>query len=379
VNRIPLLDICEQQKPILEEIQQAVFNVIKSGKYILGPAVEAFEKDILAFTGTKYAVGVSSGTDALLMSLMAANIGPGDEVITTPYTFFATAGCISRVGARPVFVDIERDSFNIDPTLVKPAITQRTKAIIPVHLFGQCADMDPLLVLAEEHNLIVIEDAAQSLGATYQGKSSGSMGHFGCYSFFPSKNLGCIGDGGLVATNDETFYQKLKILRTHGSSQKYNYSMIGGNFRLDAIQAAVASVKMKYLNQWVLQRQKTADFYTTQINKTALKSHLIPPYVCKKTTSHVFNQYVLDCKTQSKRQALQKLFSNHGIGNAIYYPIPLHLQPCFKNLKYGIGDFPNSENAANHTLAIPIQCPSYREVWGIMNKFTEVVRQPNQI
>ena len=355
--KVPLLDLKKQYKTIKDDVLKIAEEVFESQYFILGPRVDALEKEIARYCSTSHAVGVSSGTDALLLSLMAADIGHEDSVITTAYTFFATAGSIVRTGARPVFVDIDPDTYNISPECVEKAIADMTeeelaklKAIIPVHLYGQCADMDPILKIAEKYNLIVIEDAAQAIGAEYRNRRAGSIGDFGCFSFFPSKNLGAFGDGGIVTTNSDNFYDKLRILRVHGSSPKYYHKIIGGNFRLDAFQASIVSLKLKHLDEWTKKRQENAGKYRTLFADTGLEALVKLPV--EKENRHIYNQFVITL--MDKRDELRRFLNNAGIGVEIYYPIPMHLQECFSYLNYKKGDFPVAEHAASHTLAIPV-------------------------
>lgn len=347
---VPLLNIPATFPQIMEDVDAAIQEVVRSGHFIMGPQVEKLEEEMAAYCGVPHAVGVSSGTDALLLALMTADIGPGDEVITTPFTFFATAGSIARTGAKPVFVDIEADSFNIDPGRIPAAITPKTRAILPVHLYGQCADMDAIQTIARQHNLLVIEDAAQASGAQYNGKQAGSMGDFGCFSFFPTKNLGGFGDGGMVTTRDKALYEKLKILRVHGSAPKYYHKLIGGNFRLDALQAAVLRAKLPYLDTWLNFRRGNARRYTQWFTEAGLAETLgLPREV---NPGHTFNQYVIRVPGH-KRDALKAYLADHQVMTEIYYPVPLHLQECFRNLGYREGDFPVSEQAAKEVLALP--------------------------
>lgn len=355
--KVPLLDLKLQYETIKEEVLRITEEIYQSQHFILGPHVEALEREIVEYCHSKYAVGVSSGTDALIISLMAADIGPGDLVITTPYTFFATAGCIARTGAKPIFSDIDPDTYNISPENVENVISrisgyerERLKGIVPVHLYGQCAGMDPILDFAKRYNLVVIEDAAQAIGAEYNGKRAGSMGSFGCFSFFPSKNLGAFGDGGIVTTHSEEWCEKMRMLRAHGSRPKYFHRMIGGNFRLDALQAAIVSVKLKYLNGWTNKRQKNASRYRELFAAAGLEQIVKLPI--EKECRHIYNQFVINVR--EKRDELKMFLMNAGIGTEIYYPVPLHLQECFSYLNYKEGDFPVSEHAALHTLALPI-------------------------
>ncbi len=355
--KIPLLDLKAQYLTIKEEIKTAVDEVLESQHFILGQKVEDLESNIAAYTGTRRAIGVSSGTDALLVSLMALDIKPGDEVITSPFTFFSTAGVISRLNARPVFVDIDLVTYNIDPQKIESKITKKTKAIIPVHLFGQCADMDPILEKAREYNFKAIEDAAQSIGAEYKGKKAGAMGDLGIFSFFPSKNLGGYGDGGMVVTDDEPLYEKIKILRVHGSNPKYYHKMVGGNFRLDALQAAILNVKLKYLDLWSQKRMENAIYYDKKFQEAGLKEsgYIKTPEPVYRLSGdknyHIYNQYTIQSK---KRDKLREFLKENKIGTEIYYPVPLHLQECFKDLGYKKGDLPSSEQASSSVLSLPI-------------------------
>ena len=345
--RVPLLDLQAQYATIRDEIRPVVERVIESQQFILGPEVEAFEQEVAAYCGAKYAIGVSSGTDALLIALMAAGIGKGDEVITTPYSFIATATSISRVGAIPVFIDIDPKTYTIDPKAIADEITDATKAIMPVHLFGQCAEMKPILDLAKQRNILVIEDAAQAIGAGQNGVKAGTMGAFGCFSFFPSKNLGGFGDGGLVTTNDDAFAQRVKELRQHGGKDKYRNAMIGINGRLDALQAAVLRVKLTHLDAWSAARREHAEYYTQAFQ--GMKEVQTP--ITAPGNTHIYNQYVLRVE---RRDELQAHLNAHQIGNAIYYPIPIHLQECYDILGYQETDFPAAEQAAAETIALPV-------------------------
>ena len=353
--QVPLLDLKAQYGSMKEEIDRAVSEVISQQQFVLGNKVKALEEAIATYSQVQHAVGVASGSDALLLSLMAAGIGPGDEVITAPFTFFATGGSISRVGARPSFVDIDPTTYNIDPTQIAEEINEKTKAIIPVHLFGQCADMDPIEALAKENELWLIEDAAQAIGAEY-GKNSvrrraGSMGDFGCFSFYPSKNLGGYGDGGMVTTNDDSLAERIRLLRVHGASAKYRHKLIGVNSRLDSLQAAILLAKLRHLDEWTEKRQKNATYYNQLFNEMNSTSPIvIVPHV-QYGNRHIYNQYVIRVP---RRDALRDFLSREGIGTDIYYPLPLHLQECYKNLGYSEGAFPHSERAAKETLAIPI-------------------------
>jgi len=344
---VPLLDLKAQYLSIKAEVDAAIAEVMESQHFILGPKVEECEKAIARYSGCSHAIGVSSGSDALLACLMAENIGPGDEVITTPYTFFATAGAIARLGATPIFVDINPATYNLDASQIPSKTTSRTRAIIPVHLYGQMADMDLVMRIADEHGLVVIEDAAQAIGAEYKGRRAGSIGHYGCFSFFPSKNLGAAGDGGMIVTSDPQRAEKLKVLRGHGSKPKYYHKIIGGNFRLDALQAAIVSAKLPHLDDWTAARQRNAKNYDRLLGEAGLPISL--PVVV--TDRHIFNQYVVRVPD---RNELQASFQKKGVGTEVYYPVPMHLQECFAYLGHGAGAFPESERAAKETLALPI-------------------------
>jgi dTDP-4-amino-4,6-dideoxygalactose transaminase len=344
---VPLLDLKAQYLSIKPTIDAAVAEVLESQHFILGSKVEECENAIAEYSKCSYAVGVSSGSDALLACLMAENIGAGDEVITTPYSFFATAGAIARLGATPVFVDINPQTYNLDVSAILSKVTSKTRAIIPVHLYGQMADMDPVMKVADEYGLIVIEDAAQAIGSEYKGRRAGSIGHYGCFSFFPSKNLGGAGDGGMVVTNNTDRAEKLRCLRSHGSKPKYYHKIIGGNFRLDAIQAVVVSAKLPYLDAWTAARQRNAERYDRLLEKADIPITL--PAVS--TNRHIFNQYVIRV---TKRDELQSYLKRRGVGTEVYYPVPLHLQECFAYLGHNAGAFPESERAARETVALPI-------------------------
>jgi dTDP-4-amino-4,6-dideoxygalactose transaminase len=349
IHQVPSLDLKAQYALIREEIRAAIDRVADAQQFILGPEVEGLEQEIAAYSRTKYAVGVSSGTDALLASLMATGINPGDEVITTPYSFFATAGSIARLGARPVFVDCDSQTYNIAPDQIEPAITERTRAIMPVHLFGQMAEMNQIMEIARRHNLVVIEDAAQSIGSEFQGQRAGSIGDFGCFSFFPSKNLGGFGDGGMITTNSRQMAGQLKVLRTHGYETRYYHRVAGGNFRLDAIQAAVLRVKLKYLDVWIELRQKKAENYRSLFHEAGLENVTLPYEAPGRR--HTYNQFVI---RGDQRDDLLAHLNALQIATHVYYPVPLHLQGCFASLGYAAGDFPASEQAAQQTLALPI-------------------------
>ncbi|MBW8000417.1 MAG: DegT/DnrJ/EryC1/StrS family aminotransferase [Planctomycetes bacterium] len=344
--QVPLLDLKAQYATIKDEMLAAVKDVLDSQICIHGPKVAKLEEKIASISDCKYAVGVSSGTDAILSALMSLEIGPGDEVITTPFTFFATVGSIVRVGAKPVFVDIDTKTFNINPSLIEAVITDKTKAIMPVHLFGQMADMDPIMEIAKKHDLFVIEDAAQSISSTYKGRKAGSIGDVGCFSFFPSKNLGGIGDGGMAVCNDQQLYERLFVMRNHGGQDKYHNKLVGGNFRLDAIQAAALLVKVPHLDQWSAARRANADYYNERFSGTSVTT----PYITPDCVS-IYNQYTIRV---AGRDALLEHLKSHEIGCAVYYPLSLHLQECFSSLGYKPGDFPVSEQASSEVLALPI-------------------------
>ncbi len=359
--KVPLLDLRKQFESIKDEVVAVTEQVYESQQFILGPKVEDLEQKIAEYCRCKYAVGVSSGTDALLISLMTAGVGSGDLVITSPYTFFATGGSIARVGAKPVFVDIDEHTYNMDPEKLEEAVSSikrkdrpKLKAIMPVHLFGQTADMEPVLELAKRHGLCVVEDAAQAIGAEYEFKDgairrAGSMGEYGCFSFFPSKNLGAFGDAGMVTTNDADLYERLKMMRGHGAKPKYFHKIIGGNFRIDALQAAILSVKLKYLDHWTKGRIENARRYRELFQTAGVKEITLP---LEKEKRHIYNQFVI--KVRHKRDELRKFLDSKGVGTEVYYPVSLHNQECFQYLGYGNGDFPASNRAASTTLALPI-------------------------
>jgi dTDP-4-amino-4,6-dideoxygalactose transaminase len=347
--KVPLLDLTAQYETIRWEIRQAIDRVCEAQTFILGPEVSACENEIATFCDVRFAVGVSSGTDALLAALMALDIGPGDEVITTPFSFFATAGVVARLGARPIFADIEPESFNLDAQAVRTKITRRTKAIMPVHLFGRCADMETITEIAGQYGLAVIEDAAQAIGARNpQGRSAGTIGNIGCFSFFPSKNLGAFGDAGMAVTNDAKLAERLRVLRVHGAKPKYYHKQIGGNFRLDAIQAAVVRVKLKYLPLWSEARRQNAARYRELIAYAGLLRYITLPV---DSSGHIYNQFVVRC---TERNRLQNCLRQQGIETEVYYPVPLHLQECFAGLGYRQNQFPRAEAAAEEVLALPI-------------------------
>jgi dTDP-4-amino-4,6-dideoxygalactose transaminase len=348
--QVPMLDLQAQYRPIRDAVIDAVTRVCDSQRFIMGPEVEGMERDLAASLGVTHAVGVSSGTDALLLAMMALGIGPGDEVVTSTYSFFATAGCVARLGARPVFVDIDPVTYNIDPAAVAAAVTPRTRAIIPVHLYGQSADLDPLLDIANRAGVPLIEDAAQAIGATYKGRTVGGFGRAGCFSFFPSKNLGAFGDGGLVTTNDDTLAASLRRMRVHGADRQYYHQVIGGNFRLDALQAAVLRVKLPHLAGWTEARRRNAARYDGLFADLGLTGRVTLP-VTAPGRHHIFNQYVVRVPN---RDAVKAHLEARQVGCAIYYPVPFHQQDCFAYLGYRTGQFPHAEAAAQETLALPI-------------------------
>ena len=355
--QVPLLNLKKQYVTIREEVLAVTDEIYASQHFIMGPHVEKFEKEIATYCGTGFSIGVSSGSDALIIALMSLGVGRDDLVITTPYTFFATAGAIARMGARPVFIDIDSDTYNLDPTLLARALEEMTarqrekvKAIIPVHLYGQCADMDPIMAIANDYDLLVIEDAAQAIGAEYRGRRAGSMGSLGCFSFFPSKNLGAFGDSGLVTTGENERWETLRILRNHGAESKYYHDVIGGNFRLDALQAAILSIKLKYLDNWTAGRQQNAAVYRELMHIAGLDDILKLPL--EKEDRHIYNQFVI--AVPDRRDELRAFLLGEGISTEVYYPVPLHLQKCFAALGNRTGDFPIAEQAAQNTLALPI-------------------------
>lgn len=359
--KVPLLDLKAQYATIRDEIEPAVREVFESQYFILGPKVKEFEAQAAAYCGAKYALGCASGSDALLLALMALGIGQGDEVITTPYSFFATASCISRLGATPVFCDIKPDTYNIDPDLIEPLINNRTKAILPVHLFGLVAEMDRIGAIAGSHGIPVVEDAAQAIGAASPEGKAGTLGSIGCFSFFPSKNLGGAGDGGMVTTGDDALADKLGILHLHGSRPKYYHSVVGINSRLDALQAAVLTVKLRHLDDWSEGRRGNASMYNRLIKEKGLDGAVTTPVIPEGYT-HIFNQYVIRVK---ERDALREHLNSCGIGTEIYYPVPLHLQECYGYLGYSQGSMPESETAADTTIALPI----YSELTADMQEY----------
>jgi len=350
-KQVPLLDLAAQHRQIREEVLAEIVRVVDSQKFIMGEDVKKLEQEIAPYCGCQYAIGCASGSDALMLALMALDIQPGDEVLTTPYSFFATAGAISRVGAVPVFADIEEETFNLDVHRAAEVLAAHPKirAMIPVHLFGGCADMDPMVKMAAERGIPIVEDAAQSIGSEYQGRRAGSMGEIGCFSFFPSKNLGAYGDGGIVTTNDAALAERLAALRVHGSKKKYYHQWIGVNSRLDALQAAILRVKFRYLDGWSEGRQKNAEIYRTKLAKLSVP--VIPARPAAYQTRHIYNQFVI---RGERRDALQAYLKKQGIGSEVYYPLPLHLQTCYAFLGHKPGDFPVSEKLAAESLALPV-------------------------
>src|SRR5450759_3758159 len=347
---VPLLDLEAQYRPLRDEILAAITRVCDSQRFIMGPEIDGLEQEMSRLLGVRHAIAVSSGTDALLLALMALGIKAGDEVVTTTFSFFATAGAIVRVGARPVLVDIDPATFNIDPAQAAAAITPRTKAILPVHLFGLGADMDPIMAAADRAGIPVIEDAAQAIGSTYKSRPLGGIGAFGCFSFFPSKNLGAFGDAGLLTTNDDALAERARLLRTHGMKPKYYHHLVGANFRMDALQAAVLRVKAPHLASWTAGRRANAARYRSLFRAAGLDASVTLPNEPSDRT-HIYNQFVI---RTPDRDGLKRHLDAQGIGNEIYYPVPFHLQPCFADLGPHRGDFPHAERAAEESLAIPV-------------------------
>jgi dTDP-4-amino-4,6-dideoxygalactose transaminase len=387
--KVPLLDLKPQYLLLKKELDEAILKVAESQYFILGPEVEKMEKSFCNYLNCERTIGVSSGTDALLLALMGIGIGPGDEIIVPTYSFFATAGVVSRLNATPVFVDSDPVTFNIDPLQIEKKITKNTKAIIPVHLYGQSCEMDKIMEIANSRNLKVVEDAAQAIGVQYKdGRFVGTIGDVGCFSFFPSKNLGCFGDGGLNVTNDEKLGEYLHILRVHGAYPKYYHKFIGGNFRIDAIQSAVINVKLPHLDGWSEQRRKNAETYNKLFMEAGLAEEtgktkfdeknkvLLPKSVYKDSgvkNYHIFNQYIIRV---AKRDELRKFLSGNEIGNEIYYPVPFHLQECFANLGYRKGDFPVAEFAANTSIALPIYPELSRDqIEFVVSKIKEFIKK----
>jgi dTDP-4-amino-4,6-dideoxygalactose transaminase len=347
---VPLLDLHAQYRPLRDELLTTIARVCDSQRFVLGPEVDALESDLAVYIGARHVLGVSSGTDALVMALMAVGVGPGDEVVTSTYSFFATAGSIARLGATPVLVDIDERTFNLDPAAAEAALTPRTRALVPVHLFGQPADLAPMLAAAEKAGVPVVEDAAQAIGATWHGRPVGTIGAIGCFSFFPSKNLGAFGDAGLVTTGDAEMGRRLRMLRNHGMEPRYVHHVVGGNFRIDALQAAVLRVKLPYLGDWTAARQRNARRYRTLFEEAGLTDIVQLPVEAPGCT-HIYHQYVVRVPD---RDHLRQHLAARGIGTEIYYPVPFHLQPCFARLGYERGAFPVAESAAARALALPI-------------------------
>lgn len=344
--QVPLLDLRREYLALKAELDKAVLEVMAGTHFINGPQVKQFEEAAARYLGVKHAIGVASGTDALLIALRAAGVGPDSEVITTTFSFFATAGTIANLGARPVFVDIDEETFNIDASLVEAKLTPQTKAIVPVHLFGQSADLDPIIEIAQRHKLAVIEDAAQSISAKYKGRMSGTMGTLGIFSFYPTKNLGCPGDGGMVVTNSDEMNEKLRMLKAHGARTKYYHDVVGYNSRLDTLHAAVLLAKLPHLNEWSEQRRANANYYTSRFAGSAVKTPVQQPYAY-----HIFNQYSI---LVDHRDELKEHLKRKGIGFEIYYPLPLHLQKCFALLGYKQGELPVAEARAQRVISLPI-------------------------
>lgn len=348
---VPLLDLQAQYVSLRDDLQRAVERVMSSQRFVLGDEVRGLENSIADYCETKHAIGCASGSDALLLALMALDVKAGDEVITTPFSFFATAACITRLGARPVFVDIDPRTYNLDVSQVADAVTSRTKAIMPVHLYGQCAAMDPLLDVSRRRGVPIVEDAAQAIGAADNGRPAGSMGLIGCFSFYPTKNLGGAGDGGMLTTNDDDVAARLRRLRAHGGANEYEHDEVGINSRLDELQAAVLRIKFPSLDRWSNERAQKAAVYTKLLNEAELSFSLAPPHV-REDGRHIFHQYVI--RVPGNRDALMEHLRSRGVGTKVYYPIPLHLQACFNYLGYKEGQFPESESAAKETLALPV-------------------------
>lgn len=350
--KVPLLDLRAQQEPLREEINAAVARIFDTTQFIMGAEVAALEKEIAAYCQTEFAIGCASGSDALVLALMAFDIKEGDEVITTPFSFFATVSSITRLGATPVFVDIDPQTYNLDVSQIEEKITPRTKAIMPVHLFGQCAEMDALSSISQKYNIPLIEDAAQAIGSEDAGRRAGDMSAIGCFSFYPSKNLGAAGDGGMMTTNDADLAHKLSVLRVHGSEVKYYHKFVGLNSRLDALQAAILRVKLPYLDGWTEGRQRNAETYKKLFVDAGLSEQVGLPFE-RENVRHIYNQFTIRVGGE-KRDALKSFLAENGVGTDIYYPVPLHLQECFAYLGGKTGDLPESEKAAHETLALPI-------------------------
>jgi dTDP-4-amino-4,6-dideoxygalactose transaminase len=356
--KVPLLDLCEQNQILRPQIEAALGAVLDTNAFILGAEVKALQDELAAYCGTKYAIGCASGSDALLLALMALDVGKGDEVITTPYSFFATASAITRLGAVPVFVDIDPLTFNLDISQVEARINERTKAVQPVHLYGQCADMKALRAICSEHSIPIVEDAAQAIGAEENGKRAGAMSEIGCFSFYPSKNLGGMGDGGFMTTDDDDLAEKLFALRVHGSKERYYHKWVGLNSRLDGFQGAILRVKLPFLDGWSDKRKANADRYRMLFTDAGLTGQISLPFE-RENVRHIYNQFVV--RVPNQRDELRAYLKEKEIGTDIYYPVPLHLQECFKYVGYKAGDLPESEKAAERTLALPIYPELRRE------------------
>lgn len=369
IEPVPMLDLAAQYRSIQDEIKAAIDRVLESQHFILGPEVKALEQEIARYCGRQFGVGVASGTDALILALCACGVGPGDEVIVPSFTFIATADSVSILGARPVFADIDPTTFCIAPEQIAKKITSKTKAIVPVHLYGQTADMDPILELAARYNLFVIEDTAQAIGATYKGRKAASMGDIGCLSFFPSKNLGAYGDGGMVVTDSEDIAKKLRSLRAHGTTKKYFSEVQGWNSRLDEIQAAILRVKLRYLDSWSAERRERAAYYDHLLQQVP---SVTPPSTAP-SREHVFHQYTVRVQ---RRDAVSRALAQHGIPSTVYYPVPIHMQPIYASLGYKEGDLPESERAANEVLSLPIYPElTDTQIKSVVSSLTEVVQQ----
>ncbi|MCU1288848.1 MAG: wbpE [Acidobacteria bacterium] len=367
--KVPLLDLKEQNQILRPEIEAALGRVLDANGFILGSEVQALESELAEYCGTKYAIGCASGTDALLLALLAFDIGYGDEVITTPYSFFASVSSVTRLGAKPVFVDIDPRTYNLDVSQVEAAITKKTKAIQPVHLYGQCADMRELLKISEKYNVPLVEDAAQAIGAEEFGERAGAIGKIGCFSFYPSKNLGGMGDGGFMTTNDHELARKLFALRVHGSEERYYHKWVGLNSRLDGFQGAVLRVKLPHLDSWSNKRKANADYYRRLFTDAGLTEQIVLPFE-RENVRHIYNQFVV--RVPGRRDALRAFLTENSIGTDIYYPVSLHLQECFEYLGYKKGDFPESEKASRETLALPIYPELKREqIEHVVNKIGE--------
>lgn len=349
--KVPLLDLSEQHNGLRQEIEAAIGRVLDANAFILGGEVKAFEEEAAVYCGTKHSIGCASGSDALLLAMMALDVKAGDEVITTPYSFFATVSAITRLGATPVFVDIDPATYNLDVAQIEAKITEKTKAIQPVHLFGQCADMKALTEISEKHNIPLVEDAAQAIGSEENGTRAGAMSAVGCFSFYPSKNLGGMGDGGLMTTNDDALAEKLFALRVHGAAKRYHHKWVGLNSRLDGFQGAVLRVKLPHLDSWSAKRKANADRYRELFTDAGLAEQITLPLE-RENVRHIYNQFVI--RVPNRRDELREFLTAKGVGTDVYYPIPLHLQECFAYLGYREGDLPESERASHETLALPI-------------------------